>query len=192
MTTFRDHVREYVALRQALGYRLHKFEARLNEFVTFLAAKQAVFITAELAIAWASESSRGHRVSCSERLRIARQFAKYMSAADPRTQVPPARAIPQPPAVLRPYIYTEDEILRLMDAARNLFSPRKLRCHTYTCLVGLLAVTGLRSGEAVRLRNEDVDMVQGLLTIRDTKFHKSRLVPIHSSTIVVPRIQTRQ
>jgi integrase/recombinase XerD len=182
MTNFRDHVREYLALRRALGYRLHKFDARLNEFVTFLATKRADFITAELAIAWASESSRGHRVSCSERLRMARQFAKYMSAEDSRTQVPPTRAIPQPPPVLRPYIYTEDEILRLMDAARDLFSPRKLRCHTYTCLLGLLAVTGLRSGEAVRLRNEDVDLAQGLLTIRDTKFHKSRLVPVHSST----------
>jgi integrase/recombinase XerD len=97
MTNFRDHVREYLALRRALGYRLHKFDARLNEFVTFLATKRADFITAELAIAWASESSRGHRVSCSERLRMARQFAKYMSAEDSRTQVPPTRAIPQPP-----------------------------------------------------------------------------------------------
>jgi integrase len=182
MTGFRDHLREYLALRRALGFKLHKFEARLNEFVTFLEAKRADFITAEFAFAWASESSRGRRSSCYERLRMARRFAVHMSAGDSRTQIPPIGVITRPAVGLHPYIYTEDEILRLMEAARSLFSPRKLRCHTYYCLIGLLATTGLRSGEAVRLQKDDVDLPQRLLTIRDTKFGKSRLVPMHPTT----------
>jgi integrase/recombinase XerD len=182
MKDLRQPVREYVALRRTLGYKLRKFEARLNEFVAFLKARQAEYITAALAVAWALESACGHGHSASERLRIVRGFAAYLSASDSRTEIPPARAIPRPTVAVRPYIFTADEILRLMRAAQKLFSPGKLRCHTYHCLVGLLAATGLRSGEAVRLRKEDVDLSQRLLTIRDTKFGKSRLVPIHATT----------
>jgi integrase len=89
----------------------------------------------------------------------------------------------QPESVLRPYIYTQDEIDRLMAAARKLFSPRGLRCHTYYHLVGLLATTGMRSGEAVRLGDGDVNLAEGVLTIRDSKFGKSRLVPLHPTTV---------
>lgn len=183
MKGLRKAVHEYIALRRALGYKLRKSEARLDEFVTFLEDKGACHVTTRLALAWALESARGATYSCSDRLRIVRRFASHLSAMDSRTEVPPARLIPRPAVVLRPYIYTEKEILRLMEAAQNLFSPRKLRCHTYYCLLGLLAVTGLRSGEAVRLRKEDVDLTQGLLTIRDTKFGKSRLVPVHPTTV---------
>jgi integrase/recombinase XerD len=182
MKDLRKPVREYVALRRALGYKLRTFDARLNEFVAFLKARKAEYITAALAVAWALESSQGRGNSASARLRIVRGFAVHLSASDSRTQIPPAGAIPRPAVAIRPYIFTEDEILRLMQAARKLFSPRKLRCHTYHCLIGLLAATGMRSGEAVRLRTEDVDLSQRLLTIRDTKFGKSRLVPIHATT----------
>ena len=88
-----------------------------------------------------------------------------------------------PAIALRPYIYTREEIGRLMAAARNLFSPHKLRCHTYYHLIGLLATTGMRSGEAVRLANSDVDLAEGLITIRESKFGKSRVVPLHSTTV---------
>jgi integrase/recombinase XerD len=190
MKDLRKPVREYVALRRALGYKLRTFDARLNEFVAFLKARKAEYITAALAVAWALESSQGRGTSASARLRIVRGFAVHLSASDARTEIPPPRAIPRTAVAIRPYIFTEDEILRLMQAARKLFSPLaqelkahcKLRCHTYHCLIGLLAATGMRSGEAVRLRTEDVDLSQRLLTIRDTKFGKSRLVPIHATT----------
>ncbi len=89
----------------------------------------------------------------------------------------------RPEIALRPYIYTQEEIGRLMAAARNLFSPRKLRCHTYYHLVGLLATTGMRSGEAVRLADSDVNLAEGLITIRESKFGKSRVVPLHPTTV---------
>jgi integrase len=89
----------------------------------------------------------------------------------------------RPAISLRPYIYTQEEIDRLMAAARNLSSPQNLRCHTYCHLIGLLATTGMRSGEAVRLANSDVNLAEGLITIRESKFGKSRVVPLHSTTV---------
>ena len=167
MKDLQKKVREYIALRQSLGYKLRKFEARLNEFVTFLDGKGASHVTSKLVLAWVVESAHGAMTSRSERLYIVRGFARYLSAMDARNEVPPVRLVPRPHVSLRPYIYTNEEILRLMEAAQNLFSPRKLRCHTYNCLVGLLAVTGLRSGEAMRLRKEDVDLSQA--TVDDTR-----------------------
>ena len=156
---------------------------RLTEFLAFLEAKSANHITTKLAVAWATESSNGHKHSCFERLSFVRSFATHMSSMDARTEVPPAGAVRRPEIALRPYIYTRDEIARLMAAARNLFSPQKLRCHTYYHLVGLLATTGMRSGEAVRLANSDVNLAEGLITIRESKFGKSRVVPLHPTTV---------
>jgi len=182
MKDLKEQVQKYLALRRGLGYKLRPVEPRLNEFVTFLERKGSAYITTKWAIAWASESARG-ATSHYDRLRVVRGFSNYMAATDSRHESLPVRLAPRPRAIRRPYIYTEQEIFRLMDAARNLCSPQGLRGHTYYCLLGLLAVTGLRSGEAVRLREEDVDLPQGLLTIRDTKFGKSRLVPVHPTTV---------
>src|SRR6266481_2821547 len=102
---------------------------------------------------------------------------------DARTEIPPIGTMRRPEVALRPYIYTQEEIRRLMAAARDLFSPRGLRCHTYYHLVGLLATTGMRSGEAVRLADGDVNLAEGLLTIRESKFGKSRIVPLHPTTV---------
>jgi integrase/recombinase XerD len=151
MRDLRKDLRQYIDLRRALGYKLRKHEPRLTEFIAFLAAKGTDRITTKLAVAWATESSKGHKHSCFQRLGFIRSFAKHVSAMDARTEIPPAGTMRRPEIALRPYIYTQEEIGRLMAAARNLFSPRKLRCHTYYHLVGLLATTGMRSGEAVRL-----------------------------------------
>jgi integrase/recombinase XerD len=148
------------------SHKLRKHEARLREFIAFLEAKHIDYITAKLAIGWASKSSNGHRYSGFERLSFIRSFATHLSAMDPRTEIPPAGSIRRPPTDLRPYIYTPEEIGRLMAAARKLPSPRKLRCHTYYHLIGLLATTGMRSGEAVRLANRDVNFADALITIR--------------------------
>jgi integrase/recombinase XerD len=102
---------------------------------------------------------------------------------DARTEIPPTGTMRRPEVALRPYIYTQEEISRLIAAARKLFSPRGLRCHTYYHLVGLLATTGMRSGEAVRLADRDVNLAEGLLTIRESKFGKSRIVPLHPTTV---------
>lgn len=162
MRDLRTDLREYIELRRALGYKLRKHEARLREFIAFLETKGIDYITTKLAIRWATESSNGHRYSGFERLSFIRSFATHLSAMDPRTEIPPTGSIRRPPTDLRPYIYTKEEIGRLMAAARKLPSPRKLRCHTYYHLIGLLATTGMRSGEAVRLANSDVNLADGL------------------------------
>jgi len=183
MRDLQKDLRQYIELRQALGYKLRKHKPRLTEFLAFLKAKSADHITTKLAVAWATESSSGHKHSCFERLSFVRSFATHMSSIDARTEIPPAGTVRRPEIALRPYIYTRDEITRLMAAARNLFSPQKLRCHTYYHLVGLLATTGMRSGEAVRLANSDVNLAEGLITIRESKFGKSRVVPLHPTTV---------
>ncbi len=183
MRDLRKDLRQYIDLRRALGYKLRKHEPRLTEFIAYLKAKGADRITTKLAVTWAMESSKGHKHSCFERLSFIRSFARHVSSMDARTEIPPTGALRRPEIGLRPYIYTRAEIDRLTVAARNLYSPRKLRCHTYYCLVGLLATTGMRSGEAIRLADGDVNLAQGLITIRESKFGKSRVVPLHSTTV---------
>jgi integrase/recombinase XerD len=183
MRDLRQDLRHYIDLRRALGYRLRKHEPRLREFIAFLEAKGSDRITTKLAVAWATESSKGHKHSCCERLGIIRSFSKHVSAMDARTEIPPIGTVRRPEVALRPYIYTQEEIGRLMASARDLLSPRGLRCHTYYHLVGLLATTGMRSGEAVRLGVGDVNLAEGLLTIRESKFGKSRIVPLHPTTV---------
>lgn len=183
MRNLRKDLRDYIDLRRALGYKLRKHERRLSEFITFLESRRTDHITIKLAIAWATESSKGHSHSCFERLSFIRSFARHLSSIDARTEVPPTGTMRRPAIALRPYIYTREEIGRLMAAARNLLSPCKLRCHTYYHLLGLLATTGMRSGEAVRLANSDVNLAEGLITIHESKFGKSRVVPLHPTTV---------
>ena len=183
MRDLRKDLRQYIDLRRALGYKLRKHEPRLTEFIAFLEAEGTDRITTRLAVTWATESSKDHKHSCFERLSFIRSFARHLSAMDARTEIPPTGTMRRPEIALRPYIFTQEEICRLMAAARNLFSPRKLRCHTYHHLVGLLATTGMRSGEAVRLANNDVNLAEGLITIRESKFGKSRVVPLHPTTV---------
>jgi site-specific recombinase XerD len=139
-------------------------------------------ITTDLALAWATLPANVQPADWARRLGIARSFARFCSARDPRTIVPPLGLLPyryQRPA---PYIYRDDEIVRLLEAARQLSSPTGLRPHTYATLFGLYAVTGMRCNEPLQLDRTDVDLANGVLTIRGTKFGKSRYVPLHAST----------
>ena len=116
------------------------------------------------------------------RLGFVRVFARHWSATDPRTEIPPAGLLPFRAQRARPYLYTEQEIQRLLAAAKSLSPAIGLRPWTYHCLFGLLAVSGLRISEAIKLERQDVDFYQGVLTIRQTKFNKNRLIPLHTST----------
>jgi integrase/recombinase XerD len=117
-----------------------------------------------------------------QRLGFVRVFARHWSATDPRTEIPPAGLLPFRGQRARPYLYTEQEVQSLLVAAKHLSPSSGLRPWTYHCLFGLLAVSGLRISEAIKLDRQDVDFNQGLLTIRQTKFNKSRLIPLHVST----------
>ncbi|MCP3882715.1 MAG: tyrosine-type recombinase/integrase [Sulfitobacter sp.] len=182
MNTLREAIDDYLLLRRDLGFKLIQTEHWLHDFAAFMEDRQASFITVERALQWALRPSDAKPPCWAKRLSAVRLFARYRSMTDPRTEVPPVGLLPYHPRRAKPYWYTEEDIAALMSAARALPPPGGLRGRTYACLLGLLAVTGLRIGEALRLKREDVDLEYKLLTIHGTKFDKSRLVPLHPST----------
>lgn len=154
----------------------------LLDFVSFLKQQHASYITTDLSLRWAVQPTNAMPAHWATRLRTVRLFAEYWSATDPRTEIPSQDLLPYRTRRKTPYIYSKDEIVRLISAAKQLRSPKGLRCWTHSTIFGLLAVTGMRVSECVGLTRDDVDLTQGLLTIRGSKFDKSRLVPIHAST----------
>jgi integrase/recombinase XerD len=181
MNTLRQAVREYLAMRRSLGFKLCKCGPRLCDFVTFMEQRRASYITLALALAWAKQPADAHPDTWAQRLSYVRIFARHRSATDPRTQVPPAGLLPFRPKRARPYLYSDREIRDLLRAALMLRHHR-LRGWTFYCFLGLLSVTGLRVGEAQNLQLQDVDLIARVLTIRGAKFGKDRLVPLHPST----------
>lgn len=185
MNTLRHAVGEYVALRRSLGFKLREAGKGLGDFVTFLEQRNASYITQQLALEWAQQPSQTQPAHWARRLSFVRGFARYRSATDPRTQIPPMGLFPFHPKRARPYLYSEDEIRRLLGAARSMpcrYERGTLRPWVYYCLFGLLSVSGLRLSEACNLTLPDVDLTAAVLTIRGTKFGKTRLVPLHPST----------
>jgi len=174
---------EYLAARRALGHKLRLAGRLLQRFVAFAESSGATCITTEIALAWAMQPAKAQPAQWANRLAMVRRFARYCSAIDPRTIVPPTDLLPhryrRPSS---PYIYRDEEIIRLIDAAKRLPSTISLRPQTYAALFGLYAATGMRCNEPLRLDRGDADLVNGVLTVRDTKFGKSRYVPLHPST----------
>ena len=178
MNRLKRAVQHYLSLRRALGYKLADASGLLTDFVAFLQAQGADHITIPLALQWAQrKSSRpaewAHRLTC------IRGFARYWSAFDLQTQIPPYSLLPYRPSRARPYLYTDKQVGQLLDAAQQMGGLPGL---TYDCLLGLLSVTGLRMGEVLNLKTKDVDLGRGVLVIVGAKFGKTRLVPIHAST----------
>jgi integrase/recombinase XerD len=182
MNRLRKAVRDYLTMRRSLGFKLVRHEAGLHEFVSFLARRSSSHITVKLALEWATQDSNHKPYEWAARLSIVRGFTRHWSATDPSTEVPPLGLLPYRPPRARPYFYSNHEIEELLKAAKTRPSIDPLRPWTYYCLFGLLAVTGLRLGEALNLRIGDMDWSEGILTIRGAKFGKSRLVPLHAST----------
>jgi integrase len=189
MSTLRTAMADYLALRRCLGYKLERAGRVLAEFVGFAEAQGAQHVTVELAVSWAIRTANPHSRWRAQRLDVVRGFARYLQAHDPDTQIPPHGLIPRGPGRPAPYLYSPADITALMAAAGRLWSP--LRAATLETLIGLLAVTGLRVAEAIRLDRADVDVVAGLLRVRDSKFGKSRLVPLHPSTLSALRAYLR-
>jgi integrase len=177
----RGALADYLRIRRALGYKLTKDERALRNFVEFLEACGAERVTTELALDWATLPENAQPASLANRLTMVRQFASYLQTIDSATEVPPSRLLRAGNRRATPYIYTDSEIAALIDAAATLRYP--LLVCTYRTLLGLLAVSGLRVGEAIRLDTSDIDWERGLVIVRDTKFGKTRLVPLHPTTI---------
>ena len=176
---------DYLNVRRALGYTLRRDERCLKQFIRFAETEGAAFITRDLALRWACAPSQSTPTYWASRLRMVRQFARYCSALDGRTEIPPPDLIPARYQRKPPYLYTDQEITQLIQAAQQLPPVQGLRAATYSTLFGLLAVTGMRISEPLALDRADVDLDQGALTIRESKFGKSRWIPLHSSTRVM-------
>ncbi len=182
MSALRDSLAAYVSLRRALGTKLREPAGTLGQFVTFIEGEGATFITTERSIRWATQHEGVQRNTWARRLSMVRGFASWLSASDPRTEIPPKGALRPGRTRRQSYIYSDDEIGRLMAEASRMRSRTGMRAWTYMTLFGLLASTGLRPGEALALDRADVDLADAKLTVRQTKFGKSRLVPFDAST----------
>jgi integrase len=184
-STLSEALQEYLSLRRGLGFKLRDETRLLRDYICLLERRGCDFITTRLAVEWATKPRHSQRSHWASRLRMVRQFAIHRSAADPRTQVPPTGTLPFRYRRKRPYLYCNAEIVRLIRAARQLFTATGMRPQTYATLFGVLAVTALRVGEVVALDRDDVDLSEGILTVRQSKFGKSRMVPVHPSTLHV-------
>ncbi len=182
MKKLRRAVDDYLSLRRALGFRLPRYEGVLHRFVSFLDGEQTDQITIERVARWANGQTGITARWRALQVGIVRGFARHWGARDPRTEVPPADLIPARRRRRAPYLYTQEEIDRLMDAAVRMPSRDVLWPATLSTLFGLLAVTGVRIGEALALTPDDVDLERRVLVVRCTKFRKSRLVPLRAST----------
>jgi integrase len=180
MTNLRSTLEKYLSMRKGLGYKYEHQTRRLADFVAFMEKHKATIITTKLTMEWATLPPDRH-ASWALRLSDVRGFARHVANLDPRTEVPPAGILPGWKRA-KPYVYSDVEIGALLAAALALPPQNGLRRWTYHTLFGLIAATGMRLSEAMGLERDDVDLNAGVLTVRLTKFGKSRLVPLHPTT----------
>jgi integrase/recombinase XerD len=181
VSTLSQALAEYLKMRRALGFKLQREGQLLAGFVDYADAQGAGSITLELAVAWAIQPVGADRGWHSARLSAVRGFARYLSTVDSETQVVPADVLPGRSQRAVPYLYSDAEIAAVMAAAHGIRS--RLRAASYATLIGLLAATGMRIGEAIALDRDDVECDTALLIVRDSKFGKSRALPLHPTTV---------
>jgi len=185
MNTLREALRDYLALRRSLGFKLQDTGLCLPRFIDFLEEHEATHITTALALAWAQQPTSVQPAEWARRLSSVRGFARYRFATDALTEIPPLGLLPHRSTRAKPYLYSDDEVERLLAAALKLpthwhWTP--LHPWLFHCLIGLLSTTGMRMAETLTLPVADVAPGQALLTIRGAKLGKVRIVPLHAST----------
>jgi integrase/recombinase XerD len=181
MKTLSHHLDDYLKLRRQLGYKMESVEFMLRNFVHFAQQESAGVIRTKLALQWAALPTK--TAQSANRLGVVRRFAAYVSAHDARTEVPAQKLLPYQFCRRDPYHYTDDHVVRLVNAGRQINPASQIKGPTFGTVLGLLAVTGMRVGEALALDDGDIDFDQALLTIRLAKGSKSRVIPLHVSTI---------
>lgn len=181
MSTLSTQLQRYIAIRREFGHDLSTTERALKRFAAFGDAQGALFVTTDLFLAWKKQFGAASDYTWTARLGMVRGFAAWAHAIDPGHEIPPAGLFPHPSPRPKPYIYSVDEIARLVQAAGRLPSDYGLRGHTYAALFGLIAATGLRINEALGLDEDDVDLATGALHIRRGKNGKARSIPIGMS-----------
>ncbi len=179
MTGLAGHVEDYLRLRRALGFKLAREGYVLPQLVAYVEAAGSATLTNDLAIAWALLPQSVAPINWSHRLGSARGFATYLKTIDPATEIPPRGVLAVAGHRPTPYLWSHADIGRLLEGARELPSP--LQAATFEAFFGLLAVSGMRVGEALGLGRGDADLTDGVLTLREPKFGHARLVPLHPS-----------
>jgi integrase/recombinase XerD len=191
MSALRQRAEEYLKMRRSLGYKLLRQGSMLLDFVGYLEHAGASTITIEAAVAWATQPAGAAPIWWKRRLTVVRGFARHLKTLDPACQVPPTGLLPSASDRVTPYLFSQEEIAALIHAAGTLRRP--LLAATYQALISLLAVTGLRVGEAIALPGDRVDFDAALITVINSKFGKSRLVPLHDDTVdMLRRYATRR
>jgi integrase len=189
MSPLRQALADYLSIRRALGYKLERAEKLLHQYLDYLDRLREERLTIENAVAWATLPAGGSGHWWAFRISVVRGFAAYLHALDPAHEVPPADLFPNRTHRAIPYLYKDEEIAALMATSGSLRFP--LRQATYRTLIGLLSVTGMRVGEAIRLDRGDVELAHGVLTVRQTKFGKTRELPLDASTVAALRAYLR-
>jgi integrase len=181
MNNLEQALDSYLALRRALGFKLERNEKRLRSFVEYMQEKQSSFVTTAMALAWVNRSNNVSPATRAGYLSIVRSFAQHLHASNPLHEVPPVNLFPHHKIRYQPYIYSDEDVAALLAATQGFRHPFK--ASTYATFFGLFAVTGMRLGEALALDRSDIDWNNALLLVRNSKFQKSREVPLHATTV---------
>ena len=182
MSGLEESLADYLQVRRSLGHQLADPGRLLPHFVAFLDSRGLSTVTVAAAVEWATTPATDPRSTVGpRRMTAVRGFARYLVGIDPATEVPPRGLLPQPTRWRGPFVFSPADIEVIMNRAAS-FTPR-LRSATYVTLIGLLAATGLRIGEAIKLDRADIDWSTGVLLVRESKFGKSRLVPVTATTL---------
>jgi integrase/recombinase XerD len=181
MSPLRQVLADYLVVRRTLGFKLQRAEKLLTQFLAYVEHWGETRLRVSTMLAWALQSGHEQSGWPAYRLGIVRRFALHVHAIDPTTEVPAADLLPVRYGRTTPYLYSDEEMTRLLASAATLRTSHRVA--TYRTLIGLLVVTGMRVSEALALNRDAIDGEEGVLTIRDTKFGKSRELPVHASTV---------
>lgn len=185
MSKLYEAVREYLTIRRQLGFSLRNIEMTLNSFVSFLKRKNADRITTQLALEFVTANPKASSSWQAKKLGVIRRFASYLHTFDTRVEVPSTELLPFSYHRRPPYIFTDRDIVNLLEIFQRNMTRKAIDAQTYYALFGLIAVTGMRTGEALALKDNSVDLKQGIITIYESKYRKSRKLPIHRSVIEI-------
>lgn len=182
MKALHRHLAEYLEMRAALGFKTERSRWLLSNFVSFMRSKRRAVISSGLALEWAKRPAEAHPGWWAQKLSTVRVFARHVHLADARHQIPSVDLVRETMPRPTPVLYSSRDVEKILRATRDLDTPR-FRCLTHETIFGLLAVTGMRVGEAIRLDRDDVDFPNQLISIHESKFRKSREVVLHPAVV---------